>query len=123
MAEGGSLVGPSTKGDVLLHTLHTNALEHRPGDGLSDACRLRVIFVNDVYELDNLPRLATCVREQSTANTIVMLPGDFLAPSILSQLDYARGMVDCLNRCGVQYVCFGNHEADIPHPGDVLCLP
>jgi 2',3'-cyclic-nucleotide 2'-phosphodiesterase (5'-nucleotidase family) len=25
-------------------------------------------------------------------------------------------MVDCLNACGVQYVCFGNHENDIPWP-------
>jgi 2',3'-cyclic-nucleotide 2'-phosphodiesterase (5'-nucleotidase family) len=117
---GGGILGPSTRGDVLLPTLHTDALEHRLGDDLSEDCTLRVIFVNDVYELDNLPRLATCVREKSTANTIVMLPGDFLAPSLLSQLDYARGMVDCLNRCGMQYVCFGNHEADIPHPGEVV---
>ena len=88
-----------------------------------DECKLRIIFVNDVYELDNLPRFATCVREQSTANTVVLLPGDFVAPSLLSQLDYARGMVDCLNRCGVHYVCFGNHEADIPHAGRALRLP
>ena len=81
-------------------------------------CSLRIIFINDVYELDNLPRFATCVREQSTENTVVLLAGDFVAPSLLSQLDNARGMVDCLNRCGLQYVCFGNHEADIAHPGE-----
>jgi hypothetical protein len=27
-----------------------------------------------------------------------MLPGDFLAPSLLSSLDHAYGMIDCLNR-------------------------
>eukprot|EP00971_Amphidinium_carterae_P130202 2579255-Amphidinium_carterae.1 len=25
------------------------------------------------------------------------------------------GMVDCLNSIPVDYVCFGNHESDIPH--------
>ena len=25
-------------------------------------------------------------------------------------------MVECLNAAGVQYVCFGNHENDVPHP-------
>ena len=50
-------------------------------------------------------------------NTITMLPGDFLAPSLLSSLDKGRGMVDILNRVGgvgIQYVCFGNHENDVP---------
>ena len=50
-------------------------------------------------------------------NTITMLPGDFLAPSLLSSLDKGKGMVDLLNRVGgvgIQYVCFGNHETDVP---------
>jgi 2',3'-cyclic-nucleotide 2'-phosphodiesterase (5'-nucleotidase family) len=50
-------------------------------------------------------------------NTITMLPGDFLAPSLLSSLDKGYGMVDLLNRVGgvgIQYVCFGNHETDVP---------
>ena len=25
------------------------------------------------------------------------------------------GMIDVLNACGVDYVCFGNHETDVPH--------
>ena len=33
-------------------------------------------------------------------NTITMLPGDFLAPSLLSSQDKGRGMVDLLNRVG-----------------------
>ena len=50
-------------------------------------------------------------------NTVTVLAGDFLAPSLLSSLDRGRGMVDVLNRVGgvgVQCVCFGNHEADVP---------
>eukprot|EP00961_Rhodomonas_salina_P151077 2034337-Rhodomonas_salina.1 len=80
-------------------------------------CKLRVIFVNDVYELDNWPRFLTAVDTltENKDNTIVLLPGDFVAPSLLSSLDHARGMIDCMNRCKFQYVCFGNHETDIPH--------
>ena len=52
-----------------------------------------------------------------TDNTLVFLPGDFVAPSLLSSLDRGKGMIDMMNRVGetgVNYVCFGNHEADIP---------
>ena len=48
---------------------------------------LRVICVNDVYELEHLPRLKTAVKELRTENTVVLLAGDFLAPSLLSSLD------------------------------------
>ena len=56
-------------------------------------------------------------RSHMRPNTITMLPGDFLAPSLLSSLDKGFGMVDILNRVGgvgIQYVCFGNHETDVP---------
>lgn len=135
---------------------------------------LRFVTVNDVYELDDLPRLATALREareQAGPNVTVLavLAGDFLAPSILSSLDKGRGgpqhprthphsiiicltfvvqvgddfaiftrcivanaehlisvvfprcccacagMVDVLNHVGLDYVCFGNHETDVPH--------
>ena len=39
------------------------------------ACTLRIISVNDVYELDDLPRLATCIKERRRGTTIVTLPG------------------------------------------------
>lgn len=82
----------------------------------SDALTLRVITINDVYDLELLPRFATAVQKLKTSTTVVLLPGDFLSPSLLSSLDKGHGMVDCLNSCGVQYVCFGNHEQDIPFP-------
>jgi 5'-nucleotidase len=83
---------------------------------------LRVIQINDVYELGNLPRLKTLVNECSGPRaadgktphaTLVICSGDFVAPSLLSSLDEGRAMVDCLNECGVTHVCLGNHEADI----------
>jgi 5'-nucleotidase len=88
--------------------------------------RLRIVSINDVYALENLPRLATLIAaaEAGTAATapgegapdrvLVVLAGDFLAPSILSSLDGGRGMVECLNAVGVTHVTFGNHEDDVP---------
>ena len=87
---------------------------------------LRIIAINDVYELTNLPKLKTLCNQLAAAgphdgntntqpnHTIVTLAGDFLSPSLLSSMDRGRGMVDVLNHIPVDYVCFGNHEADLP---------
>lgn len=81
--------------------------------------RLRIVAINDVYVLDNLPRLATLIarereREDEPADRLlVTVAGDFLSPSVLSSLDAGRGMVDCLNALGVTHVTFGNHEDDL----------
>jgi 2',3'-cyclic-nucleotide 2'-phosphodiesterase (5'-nucleotidase family) len=78
---------------------------------------LRIVAVSDVYVLDNLPRLATLVQQARAGcdRLVVALPGDFLAPSVLSSLDNGHGMVACLNAVGVTHVTFGNHEDDVPH--------
>ncbi|MBS2016947.1 MAG: 5'-nucleotidase C-terminal domain-containing protein [Deltaproteobacteria bacterium] len=77
---------------------------------------LRIVSINDVYALDNLPRIATLVaRERAGADALlVILAGDFVAPSLLSSLDHGRGMIECLNAVGVTHVVLGNHEDDIP---------
>lgn len=76
---------------------------------------LRIVSVNDVYILDNLPRLATLIAraKEGPDTTLVVLAGDFVAPSLLSSLDSGRGMVDCMNAVGVTHVVLGNHEDDI----------
>lgn len=84
--------------------------------------RLRIVSVNDVYALTNLPRLKSLVQhhrrrvsEGKEADAIVVvLAGDFLSPSLLSSIDAGRGMVECLNDVGVEYVVLGNHEDDLP---------
>jgi 5'-nucleotidase len=80
--------------------------------------RLRIVQINDVYTLENLPRLATLIRRQAEDDpvdaSIAVVAGDFLAPSILSSLDAGRGMVDCLNALGITHVSLGNHEDDVP---------
>ena len=83
------------------------------------SCGLQLVQVNDVYEIDNWPAFAT-LRRRAAAEfahlgpTIGVVPGDFVAPSLLSSLDRGLGMVDCMNAAGVDYVCIGNHESDIP---------
>lgn len=78
---------------------------------------LRIIAVNDVYTLENLPCLRSLVEHHTRTNPadalMVTLAGDFVAPSILSSLDNGQGMVDCMNAVGFTHVIFGNHEDDI----------
>lgn len=78
---------------------------------------LRLVCVNDVYSLENLPRLKTLVHEQATVAPadafITTLAGDFVAPSLLSSLDHGAGMIDCLNAIPITHVCLGNHEQDV----------
>jgi NADPH:quinone reductase-like Zn-dependent oxidoreductase/2',3'-cyclic-nucleotide 2'-phosphodiesterase (5'-nucleotidase family) len=79
---------------------------------------LRIVAVNDVYLLDNLPRLRTLVEHHRATNPadvfLVTLAGDFVGPSILSSLDSGRVMVECMKMVGVTHAIFGNHEDDVP---------
>ncbi len=80
--------------------------------------RLRLVCVNDVYSLENLPRLRTLVHAYATNDPadlmLVTLAGDFVGPSMLSSLDSGRGMIDCMNAVPITHVIFGNHEDDLP---------
>lgn len=84
---------------------------------MSEECetRLRIVHINDVYVLENFPRLKTLVAEQRAAykNCVCVLAGDFLAPSLLSSLNKGAGMMHCMNLLGFDMVCFGNHENDV----------
>jgi len=78
------------------------------------SCTLRIIHLNDVYLLENFPHLKTLIETNKTENCITTLGGDFVAPSLLSSLDSAYGMIDAMNKTPIDYVCFGNHENDLP---------
>lgn len=79
---------------------------------------LRIVCINDVYTLENFPRLRTLVLKEAERDPadllLVSLAGDFVSPSLLSSLDLGRGMVDCMNAVPITHVIFGNHEDDIP---------
>lgn len=79
--------------------------------------RLVIVSVNDVYILDNFPRLASLIQrwKKEPADLVIFpLAGDFVAPSLLSSIDAGRGMIDCMNAVGITHVVLGNHEDDIP---------
>ena len=81
------------------------------------AARLTVVQVTDVYTLENFPRLKTLLHDVRTTNpaTISMLTGDFLAPYLLSSIDKGHGMMRMINETPIDYLTWGNHEADIDH--------
>ena len=99
--------------------LHRAPLRRRAATDAGSST-LTIVAVNDVYELDHLPRLRTLLDRVRTTrpNTIATLAGDFVSPSVLSGFDRGRGMVRVLNLVGVDFACLGNHEFD--HSIEVL---
>ncbi len=91
---------------------------------------IRFVQLNDVYEiapLDNgkvggMARVATIKKENKlkNKNTFLVLAGDFVSPSVYNSLKYegnrirGKQMVEAMNAAGMDLVCFGNHEFDIP---------
>jgi 2',3'-cyclic-nucleotide 2'-phosphodiesterase (5'-nucleotidase family) len=92
-----------------------------------------IVQMNDVYEIapleggkaGGLARVATVVREleKENPNTIAVLAGDFLSPSLIGTLRgdeggriFGQQMVETLNALGLDYVTFGNHEFDTSDP-------
>lgn len=87
------------------------------------------LHLNDVYEISPLSngtvggmaRVATVRQDllKENPNTITVLAGDFLSPSVIGTLRYegkgikGKQMVDVMNAVGVDWVCFGNHEFDL----------
>lgn len=80
---------------------------------------LRVVTINDVYDLKNYARAASAVRAARASakelDCVVTshLNGDFLSPCVISALDGGRVMMQGLNVAEIDYVCLGNHEFDM----------
>jgi 5'-nucleotidase / UDP-sugar diphosphatase len=95
-------------------------------DGMIDIVLLQI---NDVYEIapleggkvGGMARVATLKKElkKSNPNTLTVLSGDFLNPSVIGTLKYnGKGikgahMIEVMNHLGVDLVTFGNHEFDL----------
>lgn len=90
----------------------------------SDSCPVRVTLlqVNDVYQFlpvergteGGLARVST-LRKQALAdspNTLLLLAGDTISPSVESITYRGRQMIDAWNQIGLDYAVFGNHEFD-----------
>lgn len=83
---------------------------------------ITVLHVNDVYQFTpvdfgargGLARLST-LRKQVLAespNTLFMLAGDTLGPSVESTVYKGKQMIDAWNALGLDVAVFGNHEFD-----------
>ncbi len=94
-----------------------------------EAISFNILQINDVYEIapiangryGGLARIAT-IKKQLLAenpNTILVLSGDFLSPSMLGNVEIngeklkGKQMVAALNAAGLDLAIFGNHEFDI----------
>ena len=91
--------------------------------------RVQVLHLNDVYEIASvnggreggLARVATIQKQlrKENSNLITTLGGDFLSPSALGLAKYkgkrlaGMQMVNVLNKIGLDYATFGNHEFDL----------
>ena len=78
---------------------------------------LRIVSINDVYDIKNYPYVETVIQclKQTAEDAIVVasLNGDFLSPCLLTSLDGGKSMLDVLKVVDIDYICFGNHEFDV----------
>jgi 5'-nucleotidase / UDP-sugar diphosphatase len=103
---------------VLLATLLSSSAQQKPD------CKVRVTLlqVNDVYQFapvalgtrGGLARVLTLKKkiQQESPNTLFLLAGDTLSPSVESITYKGAQMIDAWNTAGLDYSTFGNHEFD-----------
>lgn len=82
--------------------------------------KLIVLQITDVYTLEHFASFKTLLEDTKKkaqgAKVICMLTGDFLSPYLLSSVDKGAGMMKALQNIPMDYLTWGNHEADIDHP-------
>lgn len=101
----------------------TNRLMYLPRPRDAVGTYLRMVSINDVYDIESYPYVETVIQhlKQTAENAVVVasLSGDFLSPCMITSLDGGKAMLDVLKVVDIDYLCFGNHEFDINL--DVLC--
>lgn len=82
-------------------------------------CRLCILQVTDIYTLENLGSFQTLLEQTRVkakgATVVSVVTGDFLSPYLLASVDRGFGMMRALARIPLDYITWGNHEADQPH--------
>ena len=83
---------------------------------------ITILQLNDVYQISpvdrgkrgGMARVATLQKKIRAAspNTLFLLAGDFISPSVASRFFKGKQMVDVLNVAGMDIATFGNHEFD-----------
>ena len=107
---------------VVLTLVLAACVSRRAPAGDADLVRLTFLQINDHYTLGpvdggrrgGMARLATLVREvrRESPNTVFVLGGDTLSPSVESTFLQGAQMIAALNAIGLDYATFGNHEFD-----------
>jgi len=105
---------------VLAAALLAACASLRAGD--AGLVRITLLQINDVYVLGpvdgghrgGMARLATLVHQarRENPNTVFVLAGDTLSPSVESRVLRGAQMVAALNAIGLDLATFGNHEFD-----------
>lgn len=84
-----------------------------------EEARLTVVQITDTYTLEHLPSVKTLlqdIRAKSKGSAVIScMTGDFLAPYLLSSVDRGQGMMNAMAKIPIDYLTWGNHEADINH--------
>lgn len=83
---------------------------------------ITILQLNDVYQITpvdrgkrgGMARVATLAKQirASSPNTLFLLAGDFLSPSVASRIFKGEQMVAALNSVGLDIATLGNHEYD-----------
>jgi 5'-nucleotidase len=83
---------------------------------------ITILQLNDVYQIapvdrgrrGGMARVATLRKKiiSQSPNTLFMLAGDFISPSVASRLFKGKQMIDALNSSGLDVATLGNHEFD-----------
>jgi 5'-nucleotidase len=83
---------------------------------------LTILQLNDVYQISpvdkgkrgGMARVATMQKQirATSPNTLFLLAGDFVSPSVASRLFKGKQMIDALNAAGLDVATLGNHEFD-----------
>ena len=99
---------------------HANSELDQPSLSHADQeCKLIICQITDVYSLEHLASFKAMVedvrKKNKGAKVVSMLTGDFLSPYLLSSVDKGAGMMNALNKIPLDYLTWGNHEADIEH--------
>jgi len=109
----------------LLVAVETNFAQSQPltKSGAAGAqTTLTILQLNDVYQISpvdkgkrgGLARVATMQKQvrATSPNTLFLLAGDFVSPSVASRLFKGKQMIDALNAAGLDVATLGNHEFD-----------
>lgn len=88
----------------------------------TECTRVTILQVNDVYQFTpvddgargGLGRILTLKKqiEKESPNTVLMMAGDTISPSVESTTYRGKQMIDAWNLIGLDYATFGNHEFD-----------